>query len=145
MAVYRVLIADNNPAFVDAARKHLAIASDLMVVGFAQSGNDVMAQISALRPEVLLLSVNLPDSGGLALVRRIKSLTEAPVVVVLALDILDDYRVAAVAAGADGFVAKSEFASQSIPLIHALCLPVATREPANAGDAATLQTYLDGD
>ncbi len=145
MPAYRVLIGDDSPAFIETARRLLNLDPDIVVVGSAQSGNDVIEQIIALRPDVLLLSINLPNSGGLSFVRRIKALAGAPFVIVLALDDLDDYRAAAARVGADGFVAKSEFVAQSTPLIRSLCIPIAMRQSVHACDVTAIQSKRDDD
>jgi DNA-binding NarL/FixJ family response regulator len=132
MMPYRVVIGDDNLAFIDSARRLLTCDPNVVIVGHAQSGAAVLEQIALLRPDMLLLSVNLPGSGGLEFVRHIKANTDSPYVIVLALDDLEDYRTAALAVGADGFIAKAEFAAQAIPLTQALFNLVATGE---VGDA----------
>ena len=92
----------------------------MVIVGHAESASVVLERIAELRPDVLLLSVNLPGAGGLDFVPRIKALAHAPSVIVLALDDLEDYRTAAINAGADGFVAKTKFVMQLAPAIAAI-------------------------
>jgi DNA-binding NarL/FixJ family response regulator len=92
----------------------------MVIVGHAASASVVLERIAELRPDVLLLSVNLPGAGGLEFVPRIKALAQAPSVIVLALDDLEDYRTAAIQAGADGFVAKTTFVTQLAPAIAAI-------------------------
>jgi DNA-binding NarL/FixJ family response regulator len=120
MMPYRVVIGDDNLAFIDSATRLLACDPNVVIVGHAQSSTAVLAQIALLRPDMLLLSVNLRGSGGLEFVRRIKTCADSLYVIVLALDDLEDYRTAASAAGADGFIAKTEFATQALPLAQAL-------------------------
>jgi DNA-binding NarL/FixJ family response regulator len=120
MTPYRVVIGDDNLAFIDSATRLLACDPNVLVVGHAQSSTAVLAQITLLHPDMLLLSVNLRGSGGLEFIRRIKACADSLYVIVLALDDLEDYRTAAAAAGADGFIAKTEFAAQALPLAQAL-------------------------
>ena len=95
----------------------------MVIVGHAASASIVLERIAELRPDVLLLSVNLPGAGGLAFVPRIKAMAHAPSVIVLALDDLEDYRTAAINAGADGFVAKTKFVVQLASAIVAIDVP----------------------
>lgn len=120
MAFHRVLIADDSLAFVDSAKRFLTLEPAIVIVGHAGSASVVLERIAELRPDVLLLSVNLPGAGGLEFVPRIKALAHAPSVIVLALDDLEDYRTAAINAGADGFVAKTKFVIQLAPAIAAI-------------------------
>ncbi|MFO7634365.1 MAG: response regulator transcription factor [Caldilinea sp.] len=120
MAFQRVFIADDSLAFVDSARRILALEPEVLFVGHAQSACAALEQIVTLHPDIVLLSVNLPGSDGLAFVRRVKALRDAPYVIVLALDDLEDYRTAAISAGADGFVAKTRFVVQMASAIVAI-------------------------
>ena len=120
MAFHRVFIADDSLAFVDSAKRFLTLEPTMVIVGHAASASVVLERIAELRPDLLLLSVNLPGAGGLEFVPRIKALAHAPSVIVLALDDLEDYRTAAIHAGADGFVAKTKFVMQLAPAIAAI-------------------------
>jgi DNA-binding NarL/FixJ family response regulator len=121
VAFQRVFIADDSLVFVDSARRILALEPEVLFVGHAQSACAALEQIVTLQPDIVLLSVNLPGSGGLAFVRRVKALHDAPYVIVLALDDLEDYRTAAASAGADDFIAKTNFATQTAPAIISIC------------------------
>ena len=123
MAFHRVFIADESMAFVDSAKRFLALEPEMAIVGHAESAGVVLERIAELRPDVLLLSVNLPGAGGLSFVPRIKAMAHAPSVIVLALDDLEDYRTAAINAGADGFIAKTKFVVQLASAIVAIDVP----------------------
>ena len=62
----------------------------------------------------------MPSMNGLEATRQIKALPGAPCVVILTLQDNPEYRLAAESVRADGFIAKSEFGTQLLPLIHTL-------------------------
>jgi DNA-binding NarL/FixJ family response regulator len=74
----------------------------------------------ALAPDLLLLDLELPGLDGLAVLRLVKARPAAPRVVVVTLHDHEPYRVAAAAAGADGFVAKRAFTTALGPLLRDL-------------------------
>ncbi len=62
----------------------------------------------------------MPQMNGLEVTRSLKSRFNAPHIVILTHYDTIDYRNAAAAAGADGFIPKSEFGAEVLPLIHSL-------------------------
>lgn len=113
-----LLIADDNSTFVESVQRCLMLESEAVVVEQAHTASDTIRQIVASKPDIVFLNITLPGANGLALVQSIKTLVDAPTVIVLALDDLEDYRIAATAAGADGFLAKTNI---SVDKLLALC------------------------
>ena len=115
----RVLLADANPTFLEAAARFLALDENLFVAGLASTGASALQQAERLRPNLLLADIGLADMNGLEVTRQVKSWPDPPRVIVLALNGGAEYRQAARNAGADGFVAKVEFYAEVYGLIHA--------------------------
>lgn len=72
----------------------------------AVNGKEALAALEDARPDIVLMDIELPDSSGLDLTRRIK--TRTPEVKVLVFSLYDtlEYREAAARNGADGFLSK---------------------------------------
>lgn len=68
----------------------------------------------------MLMDLVMPGMNGLEATRRIKTQSGAPRVVILTLHDDLEYRAATKAAGADGFIAKSEFCTEVLPSTHRL-------------------------
>lgn len=84
----RVLVVDDHPLFREGVVATLGRASSFLVVGEASSGRQAAAQASALRPDIVLLDVGLPDGRGVEFVRPI--LDESPLSRVVMLTVADD-------------------------------------------------------
>ena len=120
MQSLRVLLVDDNQAFLDLAARELATDGRVQIVGLAPSAEDAFAQMQRAQPDLVLLDIGLPRMNGLEATRQIKARLGAPRVVLVTIHDTPDYRAAAMAAGADGFIAKEEFDIQISPLIETL-------------------------
>lgn len=116
----RTLLVDDSLAFLDSAARFLKGDQRLEIVGRALSGREALEQIPILRPDLVLMDLAMPEMNGLEATRLIKRQPNAPCVVILTLNDSHEYRMAAAAVGADGFVTKSEFAIELLPLIDSL-------------------------
>ena len=107
----RVLVVDDDPDFVEAAKVSLAADRRIEVVGGAASGDEAVRQAAALRPEVVAMDVAMPGLDGLEATRLIrKDQPECRVVLVsgsIFVDRGDEGLEAARAAGASAYVVKS--------------------------------------
>ena len=120
MTLVRTLLVDDNPEFLGAAARFLATDPEIEVVGQALSARKAIEEVTRLQPDLVLMDVAMPEMNGLVATRHIKERPNPPRVIVLTLHDNDEYRAQARAAGADGYVSKSEFGTQLLPLIHTL-------------------------
>jgi two-component system, NarL family, invasion response regulator UvrY len=105
----RVLIVDDQAPFREVARTVVELTDGFEVAGEAEDGEAAVAAALDLRPELVLMDVNLPGIDGLEATRRI--LREATGVVVLMLSTYEaeEYAPQAAEAGAAAYIPKSEF------------------------------------
>jgi DNA-binding NarL/FixJ family response regulator len=113
-----VLLVDDNLEFLETAARFLSAVPHVEIVGHALSGRDALEQVALLHPDLVLMDLAMPEMNGLEAARHIKAQPDAPRVIILTLYDNPEYRAVAGAVGADGFVAKSEFGTQLLPLIH---------------------------
>jgi DNA-binding NarL/FixJ family response regulator len=108
-----VLVVDDDPAFRELAARILT-GWDHRVVGEAGSVAEALERAVALRPEVALVDVGLPDGDGFALTQQLLNLPWAVRVVLISTDADRATARAACRAGACGFVAKDELPGQAL-------------------------------
>lgn len=106
MARVRILIADEQSLFREAVKVVLDAESDLQVVGEARDGIQAVAEAERARPDVALLDAGLPNCDGLRATSLIKE--RVPECQVLLLSNEEDQRtlIAALEAGASGYLTK---------------------------------------
>jgi DNA-binding NarL/FixJ family response regulator len=120
----RVLIADDQALVRTGFRVILDAESDLEVVGEAGDGRAAIETARALRPDVVLMDIRMPNLDGIEATRRIAAGLGAPHVLILTTFDLDEYVYEALRAGASGFLLKDAGADE---LMHAVRV-VATGE-----------------
>jgi DNA-binding NarL/FixJ family response regulator len=114
-----VFLVDDHELLRRGLRDLLADDRGVEVVGEAGTAAQALARIPAVRPDVVLLDVRLPDGSGVEVCRRVCS--AAPQIAVLMLtayDEGDEARTSAARAGARGFLLKQITGEQLIPLVH---------------------------
>jgi DNA-binding NarL/FixJ family response regulator len=79
---------------------------DLEVVGEASDGDEAVRKAAVLRPDVALVDITMPGSGGIKAIERIRQAAPATRVLVLTMHDVPAYLRAALAAGATGYVVK---------------------------------------
>jgi DNA-binding NarL/FixJ family response regulator len=105
-AVIRVLLVDDQQLLRAGFRMVIDSQPDLEVVGEAGDGEQAVAMAGAVRPDVVLMDVRMPRVDGIEATARITaSLPDSKVVVLTTFD-LDEYALAAIRAGASGFLLK---------------------------------------
>jgi two-component system invasion response regulator UvrY len=103
----KVLIVDDQEAFRSAARLVVDLADGFEVAGEAETGEDGVRMATELRPDLVLMDMNLPGIDGLEATRQI--MTALPNTRVVGLSTYEEYRDRAIAAGAIAFISKSDF------------------------------------
>jgi DNA-binding NarL/FixJ family response regulator len=102
----RVLIADDHPVYRDGLRLTLDGWDRATLVGEASDGDEAVAFASRLNPDVVLMDVQMPGRSGVDATRAIMSSSPATAVLVLTMFEEDDLVVAAMRAGARGYLLK---------------------------------------
>jgi len=111
--VTTVLIVDDHPTFRATARTLLE-AEGYDVIGEAEDGESAIAAIGQLKPEVVLLDVQLPDIDGFEVSMRLNANGHAPAIVLTSSRDWSDCAPCIAACGARGFVPKGELSGAAI-------------------------------
>ena len=108
-----VLIVDDHASFRASARRLLQ-ADGYDVVGEAADGLSALSAARELRPEVVLLDVQLPDLDGFDVAARLTGRDEPPVVVLTSSRAGEDFGGLIARSGARGFVLKDELSGGAL-------------------------------
>jgi DNA-binding NarL/FixJ family response regulator len=111
----RCVIVDDSPLFLDAARGLLE-REGIVVVGVASTAADALRRVEDLKPDVVLVDVNLGNESGFDLARRIQSETslEPSRVILISTHAEDDLADLIAAAPAAAFLSKVHLSADAI-------------------------------
>ncbi len=102
----RVVVVDDQQMVRAGFRMVIDSQADLTVVGEAGDGGSAVQLLRSTPADVVLMDIRMPGVDGIEATRQVSALPEAPRVVVLTTFDLDEYVVAAIGAGASGFLLK---------------------------------------
>ncbi len=102
----RVLVADDHPFFRDGLRVLLEATPDTETIGEARDGEEAVRMAATLRPDVVLMDLRMPGTGGIEATRKILEENQDMAIVVLTMVEDDDSVFAAMRAGARGYLLK---------------------------------------
>lgn len=108
-----VLVVDDHPSFRATAQAVLE-AEGFVVVGEASSGPEALERAAELRPDVVLLDVQLPGLDGFEVAERLGANGSRPAVVLVSSRDAADYGDLIARSGACGFIPKAELSGASI-------------------------------
>jgi DNA-binding NarL/FixJ family response regulator len=108
-----VLIVDDHAAFRASARALLQ-AEGFDVVGEAADGAEAVEAVAVLRPEIVLLDIQLPDLDGLTVAEQLATVPNAPAVVLISSRDVAAYGPRLQATPAIGFIPKSGLSGEAL-------------------------------
>ena len=112
-AMRTVLIVDDHENFRTTARALLE-ADGFEVVGEVGDGDSVVAEVRRLRPDLVLLDIQLPDSDGFEIAERLGETSDPPAIVLTSSRAESSYRRQLAGSSARGFIAKSELSGEAL-------------------------------
>ncbi|HEX4704575.1 MAG TPA: response regulator transcription factor [Pseudonocardiaceae bacterium] len=120
MASLRILAVDDHPLFRFGLSALLAEAADMEIVGEADTGRAAVAAAARLRPDLVVMDLQLPDIDGIEATRRI--IAADPTTSVLILTMFEDNNslFAAMRAGARGYLLKDAAAEDIVSTVRAV-------------------------
>lgn len=110
-----VLIVDDHPSFRATARMLLECDGNWTVAGEAATGEEALARAAELRPDLVLLDVNLPDTDGFAVAAALTGANgSGPAVVLVSSREASDYGPRVAASGARAFLTKADLSGDAL-------------------------------
>ena len=125
----RILIADDHQLLREGIRNFLSLEPDFEIIGEASNGEEAVTKAEALKPDVMLLDINMPKANGIEVASRLKE--SCPEVRILALTIHDDqnYMMNMIQSGAAGYLLKDVEPSMMVQAIRRVAAGESYVEP----------------
>ncbi|MEA1973931.1 MAG: response regulator transcription factor [Bacillota bacterium] len=103
---YRIVIADDHKLIREGIKKLLELSEEFMIVGEASNGNEAVELSKVLKPDLMILDINMPIMSGLDALKKIREEKCNMKVILLTID--DDKKslINALELGADGYILK---------------------------------------
>ena len=116
----RLLIVDDQALVRMGFRMLLDAEPGIAVVGEAASGEQALALVTELRPDVVLMDVRMPGLDGIATTRRLLEISPQSRVIILTTFDLDEYAFGGLRAGASGFLVKDTRPEELLSAVRAV-------------------------
>ena len=120
MESIRILLADDHPILRHGLRAMLDSTPEFEVVGEASTGEEAVTRSAKLRPDVVLMDIQMPGLNGIEATRQVMQSDPNAGVVVLTMFRDDDSVFAAMRAGARGYVLKDAGGEEVLRVVRAV-------------------------
>jgi DNA-binding NarL/FixJ family response regulator len=137
-----VLIVEDHTLIREGLRSLLSSHPDLEVVGEAGDGREAIQRSEKLAPALILMDLSMPRMGGVEAIREIKKIRPATKILALTVNDSEEYVLATLKAGADGYILKD---STHVELIQAIRNVLAGKRVLSPGvSEKVIEGYLAG-
>jgi two-component system invasion response regulator UvrY len=114
----RILVADDHPIVRQGLKQAIADSPGMVVTGEAGDGREVLEQVRKNDFDVVLLDISMPGSGGLDILKQLKSQKPELAILVLSMHPEDQYALRVLKAGASGYITKARASEELISAIR---------------------------
>lgn len=116
----KILIVDDQKVIRARLQEILSSPADLEIVGIADDGDKAIAMIESLKPDVVLMDIEMPKINGIELTKIISRRFPEPKILILSTHEQEQYIQKSISAGATGYINKNTSATGLIIAIHAV-------------------------
>ncbi|RFB17347.1 response regulator transcription factor [Bacillus timonensis] len=114
----KLMLVDDHAVLRDGLRNILELEDDIRVVGEAVSGDDALEKVPMCEPDVILMDINMPQKNGVETTGILKKKYPSIKILVLTMHNHDEYFMAAIREGADGYLLKDAPSEQVVEAIR---------------------------
>lgn len=112
------MLIDDHTVLRDGLKSIFEMEEDIIVVGEAESAEMAIKEVGLLKPDVILMDINLPDQNGVVLTRQIKEQFKEIKVLILTMHSHEEYFMSAIREGADGYLLKDAPSEQVVGAVR---------------------------
>ena len=116
----KIMITDDHSMIREGLKNLLELEGDIEVIAEAEDGEDCLNKLLTVKPDVLLLDINMPKLNGLEVLKKLKELKSKVKVLVLTVHNETEYLMKAVEIGINGYVLKDSESSELKKAIYAI-------------------------
>jgi YesN/AraC family two-component response regulator len=102
----KVLLADDSDLILDWLKEMLSTFMQVEIVAVAKNGNDALAALLNLKPDLAIVDLKMPGLNGLEVLKEIRKVDKTLKFIILTFYAFDPYRQSALRAGVDYFFSK---------------------------------------
>jgi len=103
---YRIIIAEDHTILREGLKSLLCSSPNLEIVGEAEDGREAIRCVEKFKPDLILMDLSMPRMNGMDAIREIKKRFSGTKILVLTVHKTEEYILATLKAGADGYVLK---------------------------------------
>ena len=118
MSIIRVVLFDDNPDFIDSMTELIHNADGMELAGTYNNCKNAVKNIQHLRPDVILMDIDMPIENGLQGLRNIRASGNDVIIILLTVFDDNDRIFQAITHGASGYLLKSSSPGKIIEAIH---------------------------
>lgn len=141
-AKQRVVIAEDHTILREGLKMLLGASAAIEVVGEAEDGLAAIRCVEALRPQLILMDLSMPRMSGMGAIQEIKKKCPETKILVLTVHRTEEYILAALKAGADGYVLKDATHSELMLAINCVLSGKCYLSPSIS--EKVIEGYLEG-
>lgn len=120
MEIIRLFLVDDHQLVRDGIKSLLAGIEHMEIIGEAQDGKELMNQIGANQPDIILMDISLPGVSGIELTRELSRSYPSIKVLILSMYIHEDFIFNSIKAGAKGYLPKNTSREELVQAIGAI-------------------------
>lgn len=119
---YKVVIAEDHTILREGLRALLSSSADFVIVGEAEDGRSAIQCVENVKPDLVLMDLSMPRMNGMEALREIKKLCPETKVLALTVHKTEEYVLATLDAGADGYVLKDATHTELVMAIKSVLM-----------------------
>jgi len=139
---YEIVIAEDHTILREGLRALLSSHPDFEVVGEAEDGREAIRRVEKLMPDLVLMDLSMPRMNGLEAIKEIKKHSPEIKIIALTVHKTEEYILATLQAGADGYALKDSTHSELVMAIEHVLEGNSYLSPDISGKV--IEGYLEG-